>query len=163
MIQPRYYSTSKRASLTGTICTIALLLNKNTLAFLHTHSLNRNRAQIPLHHSFHSSTHLSAAPKRGSVVDTYQTLSVNCNSCRQRLFKYKKKNGTKSNLIKCYVERIVQADNQDLQQDIDNFAEMKEDHKWCCPNCGVNFARGAMIRGLPALKLVGGKIRMTKK
>lgn len=51
---------------------------------------------------------LFAKPKSGSVVDSYQTVSVNCSSCRHRLFRYKKKNGVKSNLIKCYVERIVQ-------------------------------------------------------
>jgi hypothetical protein len=32
-----------------------------------------------------------------------------------------------------------------------------------CPSCDTQFARAAMIKGLPALKLVGGKTRMTKK
>ena len=49
--------------------------------------------------SIHTSSYLAARPKSGSVVDSYQTVSVNCNSCRSRLFRYKKKNGTKSNLI----------------------------------------------------------------
>lgn len=34
---------------------------------------------------------------------------------------------------------------------------------WECPNCQTNFARSATIHGRPALKLVGGKVRMTKK
>lgn len=114
----------------------------------------------------HRSTNLYAKPKRGSVVDSYQTVSVNCQSCKNRLFRYKKKNGTKSNLVKCYVERIV-LDNSDgvLAQQLDNFEELSEngEHKWCCPNCGINFGRSSIIHGMPALKLVGGKTRMTKK
>ena len=56
----------------------------------------------PIRHprSIHTSLFtLLARPKSGSVVELYQTVSVNCNSCRNRLFRYKKKNGTKSNLI----------------------------------------------------------------
>lgn len=160
MIRSRSF-TMKHASITCYAC--ALLLCKS-YAF-NPYQLNRsNWLQLPsLIQPFHSSTQTNAAPKRGSIVDSYQTVSVNCNSCRQRLFKYKKKNGTKSNLIKCYVERIVEANDESLQQDVDNFTNLHEDHRWCCPNCGVNFARCAMIRGLPALKLVGGKTRMTKK
>lgn len=124
----------------------------------------------PSNHHFrsihHSATNLFAKPKRGNVVESYQTVAVNCQSCKHRLFRYKKKNGTKSNLIKCYVERIVN-DNPDdnvLAQQLENFTELSEtDHKWCCPKCGVNFGRSSLIHGLPALKLVGGKTRMTKK
>lgn len=115
---------------------------------------------------YSSSTALHAKPKRGSTVDSYQTVSVNCNSCKTRLFRYKKKNGTKSNLIKCYVERIViGSDPEDvLERQLDNFTELsKSDHKWTCPNCGANFGRCSLIHGLPAIKLVGGKTRMTKK
>jgi hypothetical protein len=39
--------------------------------------------------------------------DSYQSVSVLCGKCKTRLFKYKKKNGTKSRLVKLYVERIV--------------------------------------------------------
>ena len=116
----------------------------------------------------HSS--LYAKPKCGSVVDSYQTVSVNCNSCRHRLFRYKKKNGTKSNLIKCYVQRIVHTEEQHgdgtdtLQAQLDNFEELSaKNHQWSCPQCGNKFARSALIHGRPALKLVGGKTRMTKK
>jgi len=116
--------------------------------------------------SIYSTTNLYAKPKRGNVVESYQTVAVNCQSCKHRLFRYKKKNGTKSNLIKCYVERIVHDDSDDnlLAQQLENFTELSEtDHKWCCPKCGVNFGRSSLIHGLPALKLVGGKTRMTKK
>lgn len=112
-----------------------------------------------IHHSNNSystttSTLLSAKPKRGTVVDSYQTVSVICANCQTRLFRYKKKNGTKSNLIKCYVERIVEDAYNILQQGNDEYQ---------CPQCETNFARATVIRGLPALKLVGGKTRMTKK
>ena len=139
---------------------------------------------------------LRAKPKRmGSVVDNYQTVSVNCNNCRLRLFRYKKKNGTKSNLIKCYIERICEdsagilfqskiktkssaASSEQHQQpqpkhqqqqrpydddvSIDPF-ESSSSSPWTCPNCGTNFARSSLIHGRPALKLIGGKVRMSKK
>ncbi|KAL7541920.1 hypothetical protein ACHAXR_011365 [Thalassiosira sp. AJA248-18] len=124
-------------------------------------------SQLPPSNSFfHSSTTLHAKPKRGSIVDSYQTVSVNCKSCKNRLFRYKKKNGTKSNLIKCYVERIVYEDQDGiLEQQLDNFAELSENdqHKWTCPKCGINWGRSSLIHGMPAIKLVGGKTRMTKK
>jgi hypothetical protein len=124
--------------------------------------------------SIHTSHNpLFAKPKSGSVVDSYQTVSVNCNSCRHRLFRYKKKNGVKSNLIKCYVERIVhsqqeqsddsEADNLERQLSIFKELSANNDHQWLCPNCGSNFGRSALIHGRPCLKLVGGKTRMTKK
>ena len=50
---------------------------------------------------------LHAMPKRGAVVDSYRTVDVNCNKCRTMLFEYKKKNGTKSSLVKMFIERIV--------------------------------------------------------
>jgi hypothetical protein len=120
---------------------------------------------------------LSAKPRRaGSVVESYQTVSVNCAKCRQRLFRYKKKNGTKSNIIKCFVERIVVDHNRKDDDSDSSFAtKILEDVEkldqvsatttatFQCPSCGSSFARHAMIRGLPALKLIGGKIQMTKK
>mmetsp|Transcript_3901 Transcript_3901/g.6913 ORF Transcript_3901/g.6913 Transcript_3901/m.6913 type:complete len:218 (+) Transcript_3901:49-702(+) len=135
--------------------------------------LSKKQNQKSYSSSFHSSsiTTLNAKPKRGSAVDSYQTVAVNCNSCRHRLFRYKKKNGTKSNLIKCYVERIVYDNHNDpgneneLEGQLDNFEELSKDsnHKWTCPKCGNGFGRSSLIHGLPAIKLVGGKTRMTKK
>jgi hypothetical protein len=103
---------------------------------------------------------LQAVPQGGSIVDTYQTVSVNCATCSERLFRYKKKNGTKSSLVKCYVERIV----EDCAGILSTAPEAPpSDYEWQCPSCDTQFARTAMIHGRPALKLVGGKTRMTKK
>ena len=105
-------------------------------------------------------------------MDSYPTVSVNCGTCGARLFRYKKKNGTKSNLVKCYVERIVE-DCQGVlsrrqQQQQDQWSPRDDDDggipvEYECPSCRTRFARSATIRGLPALKLVGGKTRMTRK
>lgn len=100
---------------------------------------------------------IGAQPKRGSIVDTYQTVSVQCTGCGQRLFRYKKKNGTKSGLVKCFVERIAE-DSAGVLAEQGSAADA-----YHCPSCETRFARSAVIRGLPALKLVGGKTRMTKK
>lgn len=99
---------------------------------------------------------LAAKPKRGSIVDSYQTVSVNCGKCGERLFRYKKKNGTKSNLVKCYIERIAE-DSAGVLRDQADAAEL------FCPSCSSRFARPTTIRGMPALKIAGGKVRMTKK
>lgn len=154
---------------------------------------------------------LLAKPKKaGSIVDNYQTVSVNCSKCQQRLFRYKKKNGTKSNLVKCYIERISEDsagvlalaaskqnsstskpepkglsnnngknnknknqngnpnnDSVDRNNEEDNMSLVPEkldpSYSWECPSCNTQFARSSMIHGRPALKMVGGKIRMTKK
>ena len=67
----------------------------------------------------------------------------------------KKKNGLKSNLVKCYVERIV-GDPHALLEEPREGTEME------CPKCASRFARDALIHGRPALKMVGGKVRMKK-
>lgn len=105
---------------------------------------------------------LRAQPKRGGLVDSYQTVSINCAKCGEKLFRYKKKNGTKSNLVKCYIERISEDYTGLLKaQEISGISS--EEFQWSCPNCETKFARHALIHGRPALKMVGGKIRMTKK
>lgn len=112
-----------------------------------------------------SSVLLLAKPKSGSIVDSYQTVSVNCAKCRTRLFRYKKKNGTKSNLVKCYVERIVD-DSAGVLEAIGTDSDdtsIPIGTEFECPECGTRFARSSLIHGRPALKFVGGKIRMTKK
>jgi len=100
-----------------------------------------------------------AKPKKGSIVDSYRTVSVNCSKCKTQLFRYKKKNGTKSNLIKCYKERIT--------QDCTGLLSLEESDtaivEWKCPNCQIIFGRDSMIHGRPAIKLIGGKTRMTNK
>lgn len=124
-------------------------------AFLQ-HSPRRNQ-------KLQSNTLVSMAkPKRGSAVENYQTVSVNCKKCGERLFRYKKKNGTKSNLVKCYVERISE-DSAGILAKNEGEASQEQGFLWHCPSCDTNFARSARIHGRPALKLVGGKVRMTKK
>ena len=98
---------------------------------------------------------LLAAPRKKGV-ESYQTVSVACQKCNELLFRYKKKNGLKSNLIKCYVERIVEDPAGLLDAWSDRTVELK------CPQCQSGFARDALIHGRPALKLVGGKVRMRK-
>ena len=99
------------------------------------------------------SIRMLAAPKRKGI-DSYQTVTVACSKCDTALFKYKKKNGLKSNLIKCYVERIVKDEHNLLAREIGT--EVR------CPQCESNFARDALIHGRPALKMIGGKVRMRK-
>lgn len=48
-------------------------------------------------------------------------------------------------MLKCFKERIV----EDFTVD-----------EGICPSCSIQFARGAMIRGTPALKIVGGKVHV---
>ena len=98
-----------------------------------------------------------AAPKRGSVVDSYRTVSVVCQRCDEVLFRYKKKNGLQSQLVKCYIERIVGDPHGLLDNRDDGSTEL------LCPGCQSAFARDALIHGRPALKMVGGKVRMRKK
>lgn len=74
--------------------------------------------------------------KRGPV----KTVDIYCSHCKQQLFKYRK--GGKGALIKCFKERI----SQDFTK-----------KACCCPNCGTRFAREMLIRGTPALKIIGGK------
>lgn len=69
------------------------------------------------------------------------TVDVICSNCKQKIFKYRK--GGKGALIKCFKERIIKdyTSNQLL-----------------CPNCDQQFARDVLIRGTPALKIIGNKV-----
>ncbi|WP_413112822.1 hypothetical protein [Thaumasiovibrio sp. DFM-14] len=70
-----------------------------------------------------------------------RTIDIFCAKCRTPLFHYRK--GGKGNLVKCFKERIV------------------KDYTvtpCCCPNCDSLFARETLIRGAPALKMIGGKV-----
>jgi hypothetical protein len=122
------------------------------------------------HYQPYSSSLHQAKPKSGSIVDSYQTVSVNCSKCGTKLFRYKKKNGTKSNLVKLYKERIIEDYHGLLQEDTNEQRQQQQqqdnnnnNNDWECPTCQTSFARPAIIHGRPALKLVGGKTRMTKK
>jgi len=94
--------------------------------------------------------------------DTYQTVSISCNKCDLKLFNYKKKNGTKSSLIKIYKDRIVK-----------DFHEILPIHRTTtsineiqsiplkCPQCGTIWGRHGSIAGNIIFKCVGGKLRLS--
>ena len=70
-----------------------------------------------------------------------KTVDIFCSACKAQLYKYRK--GGKGALVKCFVERI--------SQDFTN-------QPCICPNCDRPFARATKIRGLPAYKIIGGKV-----
>ena len=70
-----------------------------------------------------------------------KTVDIFCSQCKSQLFKYRK--GGKGALVKCFVERI--------SQDFTN-------ETGTCPDCQRQFARETMIRGAPALKIIGGEV-----
>ncbi|KAL3905849.1 MAG: hypothetical protein SGPRY_010768 [Prymnesium sp.] len=100
-----------------------------------------------------------AAPSK--KIDSFRTVGVSCSKCGQLLFRYKKKNGMKSNLVKCYIERIC-ADSAGLLAAAEEEAHKDAPAEWRCPSCNTQFARDALIHGRPALKMIGGKVRMIK-
>ncbi|TKB49322.1 hypothetical protein FCL40_08280 [Ferrimonas sediminicola] len=72
-----------------------------------------------------------------------RSVTISCNYCRTELLRYRK--GGSGALVKCFLERVT------------------EDHTQSpgiCPGCGRQFARQTLIRGVPALKMVGGKVRV---
>ncbi|MCG8465426.1 MAG: hypothetical protein MI750_11315 [Xanthomonadales bacterium] len=76
--------------------------------------------------------------KKGPV----RAVDISCAACKAPLYRYRK--GGKGSLVKCFKERIVK-----------DFTEQEG----VCPGCGVEFARNTLIRGTPALKMIGGKVR----
>ena len=139
--------------------------------------------------NYMTNTILRAAPKRGSIVDSYRSVDCSCSKCKNLLFKYKKKNGTKSNLVKMYVERIYEdyhgiipyeeINNNDNNINISDSNKHKNSNKdgnkekeelmrvpltseMCiCPNCNLQFGRPATIKGREAIKIIGNRIRMS--
>ncbi|MCG9628159.1 hypothetical protein [Vibrio mediterranei] len=77
--------------------------------------------------------------KKGPV----KTVDIFCSKCGTKLFRYRK--GGKGALVKCFKERI---------------AEDFTDELGVCPQCASVFGRDTLIRGTPAIKMVGGKVRM---
>jgi len=70
-----------------------------------------------------------------------KTVDIFCAKCKTPLFKYRK--GGKGALIKCFKERITE-----------DYTETD-----CyCPTCKSEFARDVLIRGVPAFKIIGGKV-----
>jgi hypothetical protein len=70
-----------------------------------------------------------------------KTVNIFCAKCRSQLFKYRK--GGTGSLVKCFKERITQ-----------NFTT----ESCVCPACNATFARETLIRGVPAFKIIGGKV-----
>ncbi|NQZ88208.1 MAG: hypothetical protein HRU38_03060 [Saccharospirillaceae bacterium] len=70
-----------------------------------------------------------------------KSVNIYCSKCRASLYKYKK--GGKGALIKCFKARIVT-----------DFTVTP----CVCPNCEIVFAREMLIRGMPAFKMIGGKV-----
>ena len=73
-----------------------------------------------------------------------KTVQIFCAKCKCKLFKYRK--GGKGALVKCFIERLVE--DYTVQEGV-------------CPSCQSQFARPAIIRGVPALKIIGGKVTFT--
>ena len=70
-----------------------------------------------------------------------KTVNIYCSKCQQQLFKYKK--GGKGSLVKCFKERISK-----------DYTTVS----CTCPQCETIFAREMIIRGVPAYKIIGGKV-----
>jgi hypothetical protein len=70
-----------------------------------------------------------------------KTVDIKCAKCKAPLFKYRK--GGKGALVKCFIERIT----------------INYTKETCtCPKCETIFARETLIRGVPAFKIIGGKV-----
>lgn len=70
-----------------------------------------------------------------------RTISILCSGCGTLLYRYHK--GGTGGLVKCFLERIAEDHTR---------GDMK------CPRCGQEFARLRMIGGLPAHKIIQGKV-----
>jgi len=70
-----------------------------------------------------------------------RAVTICCASCKSKLLRYRK--GGSGALVKCFLSRIT------------NDYTLNEG---TCPNCKQLFARKTLIRGEPALKIIGGKV-----
>ncbi|GAA5192001.1 hypothetical protein [Ferrimonas gelatinilytica] len=71
------------------------------------------------------------------------SVAISCARCRAPLYRYRK--GGKGALVKCFKARIS-VDHTEVPG--------------VCPGCGGQFARETLIRGMPAFKIIGGKVRV---
>jgi len=109
--------------------------------------------------------------------DRYQTVEVLCAKCQTKIFKYKKKNGTKSKLVKLFKERIVSdpygilatanfesmdqgsgADHGDVDSDVMDGAAVSL--LLACPKCKSQWGRPGSIAGNAVFKCIGGKLKI---
>jgi len=70
-----------------------------------------------------------------------KTVDIFCKQCNSHLYKYRK--GGKGALVKCFKERIAKDFTFEPCQ---------------CPKCKMVFARDVLIKGIPAFKMIGGKV-----
>jgi hypothetical protein len=109
------------------------------MQFMHSISFGQPRSK---HSRSFTSPIVSKAP---SATGPEKTVKIYCAKCDELLYLYRK--AGKGALVKCFKERIAKDyTNGDLK----------------CPQCGIEFARPAMIRGKPANKMIGGKVTMRK-
>ena len=93
----------------------------------------------------------------------FRTVTVICARCQVTLFRYKKANGKKSNLVKLYVERVVHDPFRLLVpavQERDKPCDLSDKYRCVCPSCGNTFGRPTRISGQDAVKIIGGRLAM---
>jgi hypothetical protein len=94
----------------------------------------------------------------------FRTVTVVCARCQITLFKYKKANGKKSNLVKLYIERVVQDPFNLLVPTVEppqtQLCDLSAKYRCTCPSCGTTFGRPARISGQDAVKIIGGRLAM---
>ncbi|USD63730.1 hypothetical protein J4N45_22445 [Vibrio sp. SCSIO 43140] len=72
-----------------------------------------------------------------------KAVNIFCAKCGCKLYRYRK--GGKGALVKCFKERITEDYTSALG---------------VCPDCESVFGRDTLIKGAPAIKMIGGKVRM---
>lgn len=72
-----------------------------------------------------------------------RSVDIFCSKCRAKLLQYKK--GGNGSLVKCFIERI----SKDFTEELG-----------VCPRCQNQFGRETLIRGVPAIKIIGGKVQV---
>lgn len=117
--------------------------------------------------------------------DSYRTVHISCNKCSTLLFKYKKKNGTKSALVKMYTARIIYDPHSFVElpptglrpkptvstavtspakvdgTSTEGSESTKQAKKLECPQCLSEWGRHGVKAGHTTFKCIGGKIRMS--
>eukprot|EP00037_Helgoeca_nana_P020471 m.203391 g.203391 ORF g.203391 m.203391 type:complete len:79 (-) comp25273_c0_seq3:1254-1490(-) len=69
------------------------------------------------------------------------TIRIFCKECREQLMVYRKRG--KGSLVKTFLHKIVKDSGADGV---------------LCGSCGSQYSREVRIRGLPARKMIGGKV-----
>ena len=88
--------------------------------------------------------------------NSYRNIKILCARCNCMLFRYKKRNGTKSALIKILINRIAEDPNNMIPEYFDELPSPCQ-----CPRCGEAFARPVVIKGSEcALKIIGKRVRI---